>query len=100
MKDIDQYISKNTLLTIFVTLFFVSFFVLVLVQWNKSTESFSDNNETFATKKNISKNIDQFGEKIVSKESLLKDPNVTNAAKEVFAALEKFSQVKNDAIKK
>jgi len=99
MKDIDQYISKNTLLTIFVTLFFVSFFVLVLVQWNKSTEGFSDNNETFATK-NSSKNIDKHGEKIVTKESLLKDPNVTNAAKEVFAALEKFSQVKNDAIKK
>ena len=94
MKDINLSISKNTLLTIFVILFFVSFFVLVLFQWNKCTDSFS-NTETFASKP-TNKNIKN--EKIVSKEELFKVPEVTSAAQEVFAALEKFSQAKDYAI--
>jgi hypothetical protein len=84
-------LSQNTTLTIFVTLFFISFFIFILMRWNKSTDGFS-NTEHFAAKPKNSKTAAK-----LTRTELFQNPEVKSKAQDVFTALEAFSDAKNKA---
>ena len=84
---LQSVMSQKTVLTIFVTLFFVSLFILILMRWNKSTEDF-----TVKPGKNTNKTA-----KFTSRKELFENPEIKAKAQDVFAALEAFSAAKNNA---